>query len=168
MNAKIVKTRKALLDALIAMLETEPLESISVSRLCQHANINRTTFYKYYSIPADIILEAVDEIMEQTLQINASTLDECLLAVCQAFYEHRKMMALYTKSTGSLFQLFYTVLMRHAGKLAFLSSVKGHFLAGGVASVLVAWMVRGFPESPEELAANLAEYISAVQSEDSK
>lgn len=166
MNAKIVKTRKALLDALVDLLEEAPIECISVSKLCQKANINRTTFYKYYSVPADVILEAADEMMMQTIKVNEGALQQRLLAVCNAFYENRKMVILYTKSTGNLFQMFHAVLMRHSGELSFLSSSENHFLAGGVSSVLAAWMIRGFPESPEEMAQMLTAYIRRITGEE--
>lgn len=162
MNAKVAKTRKALLDALIAMLEEEPIESISVSRLCQRANINRTTFYKYYSVPVDVMLEAVEEIFRQTILPQEATVYEHLLAACNAFYENRKLVMLYTRSTGNLYQLFYTVLMRHSGELDFLGAVETQFLAGGVTSTLSAWMIRGFPESPAEMARILTGFIEKI------
>ena len=162
MNAKILKTRKALLDALTTLMETEPIEAISVTSLCECAGINRTTFYKYYSVPADVILEAMDEILQQTLQTENRQLHEYLLTACTAFYENRQLVTMYTRSVGNLFQMFYTVLMRHRGELAFLGNNENHFLAGGVASALAAWMVRGFQESPEEVAGKLEEYITKI------
>ena len=40
-------------DALLEMLERERIEKISVRTLCENANVNRSTFYKYYSYILD-------------------------------------------------------------------------------------------------------------------
>lgn len=42
------KTRAALAEALIELLEQKPLSSISVSELTRRADVNRTTFYAHY------------------------------------------------------------------------------------------------------------------------
>lgn len=162
MNAKITKTRKALLDGLITLMEEEPVESITVSRLCECAGINRTTFYKYYSVPTDVILEAADEILMKTLNVKDVNGYDHLLMVCNAFYDNRKLMKLCTRVPGNLFQLFYTVIMRHEGELSFLATSENHFLAGGVASVLAAWMARDFDQTPEQIAQMLADYIQRL------
>lgn len=39
------RTRQALGEALVRLLETEPLEVVTVARLCREAGVHRTTFY---------------------------------------------------------------------------------------------------------------------------
>ena len=65
MDVRIEKTKKKLRDALKKLSRVQPIDQISVSRLCQEASINRTTFYKYYAVPSDIEKELIDEALEE-------------------------------------------------------------------------------------------------------
>lgn len=48
-------------QALLALLQKKPLEKITVSELCKKAGVNRTTFYNYYTAPANILYELVEQ-----------------------------------------------------------------------------------------------------------
>ncbi|WP_010272168.1 TetR/AcrR family transcriptional regulator [Paenibacillus senegalensis] len=47
-DLRVIKTKKALHKALLTLLRTKALESISVSALCREAKVNRGTFYLHY------------------------------------------------------------------------------------------------------------------------
>ena len=53
-------------NALVELLETKPINKITVYELCRSAQINRSTFYKYYGEPHDILNEIVNELLEKT------------------------------------------------------------------------------------------------------
>lgn len=53
--------KKLLHQALLLLLQKKPLEKITVSELCKKAGVNRTTFYHYYTVPADILREIVQQ-----------------------------------------------------------------------------------------------------------
>lgn len=47
-NQRIAATKRSLQDALIEMLKTQNINSISIRELCLTARVNRTTFYNHY------------------------------------------------------------------------------------------------------------------------
>ena len=55
-NQRIRITKRMLREALIRLLGKKPIEKIRVQELCQEAQINRTTFYKYYGNQYDLAL----------------------------------------------------------------------------------------------------------------
>ena len=59
-------------NALVELLETKPINKITVYELCRSAQINRSTFYKYYGEPHDILNEIVNELLEKTAIIVTS------------------------------------------------------------------------------------------------
>ena len=65
MNQRIALTKKLLKSSLIEMLQEQPIYQISIRELCQRAEINRSTFYKYYGSQFDLLSE-----MEQDLLAN--------------------------------------------------------------------------------------------------
>lgn len=54
-NQRTRLTRQLLFHALVEMLGETDMEKITVTELCRRAGINRTTFYKYYKIPHDVL-----------------------------------------------------------------------------------------------------------------
>lgn len=60
-DARIIKTRKYLKEALLSLLSTSNLSDINVARLCNKAEINRSTFYAHYKN----VLELYEEIVNK-------------------------------------------------------------------------------------------------------
>ena len=48
-DRRIMKTKRSLKSAMIAMLAAEDFEHISVTELCRAAEISRITFYSHYN-----------------------------------------------------------------------------------------------------------------------
>jgi len=46
------------------LLKEKPLNKITVTAICEAASINRTTFYKYYSDPSDVLSKIENEMIE--------------------------------------------------------------------------------------------------------
>lgn len=49
----------------LKMLKKEPIERISVGKLCEKANINRSTFYRHYADLYDLLDTIVDECFQE-------------------------------------------------------------------------------------------------------
>lgn len=165
MNAKIEKTKQSLLDALSRLIRTTDLDEITVTRLCREAGVNRTTFYKYYSVPADVLSEYTEHILRQSaysLNTPDKTYYDHMLSTCRIVYENRELMTCFIRSNGNLMKMVYTVLVRNFSALGYMSAPVNTFIAGGVGSSVMSWAVRGFPESPEAIAREMTGYVSRL------
>ena len=81
---RILKTKEKLQSALRILLETKDVSDITVSSLCEVADINRSTFYVYYSNIQDCFEEITDSIMDEMrtlLQNNLNPSQEGFLLV---------------------------------------------------------------------------------------
>ena len=56
-NQRVRLSKRMLKDALIEILQTSTFQSLSITEICSKAEINRTTFYKYYSNERDLYNE---------------------------------------------------------------------------------------------------------------
>lgn len=56
-NQRIRITKSMLKNALLDLLTNQPIGKITVYSLCEKAEINRTTFYKYYGSPYELLDE---------------------------------------------------------------------------------------------------------------
>lgn len=62
-DRRILKTKKAIYDALVRLMQKKSLNSITVTELSELADINRKTFYKYYSTVNDVLDEVIGELV---------------------------------------------------------------------------------------------------------
>ncbi|GKV70521.1 TetR family transcriptional regulator [Sporosarcina sp. NCCP-2716] len=61
-DMRIVKTKEALHEALLTLLDEKSLETISITELCRTARVNRGTFYLHYGRVEDVFEEYFREI----------------------------------------------------------------------------------------------------------
>ena len=54
-------TKTMIRDALIDLLEEQPLEKISVTDICERADVNRSTFYAHYEDVSALMRDAEDD-----------------------------------------------------------------------------------------------------------
>jgi len=48
-NRRAKYSRQTIEDTVLELLETKPVTAISVTEVCQRADVNRTTFYRHYT-----------------------------------------------------------------------------------------------------------------------
>lgn len=60
-NQRVRISKKCLKESLIRLLKSKSIHKISVREICDGAEINRTTFYKYYGSQYDLLRDMEDE-----------------------------------------------------------------------------------------------------------
>ena len=71
MDKRVMKTRRAIHEAMTKLLTVKPIEEITVTELAEKAEINRKTFYNYYNSVYMVPEEMEDQIVarfEETLR----------------------------------------------------------------------------------------------------
>lgn len=59
-DLRIVKTQKALYNALLELMKDKSFESIKVSDICSLALVNRSTFYAHYEDKYELLVDFID------------------------------------------------------------------------------------------------------------
>ena len=62
-DRRILKTKKAIYEVLVELMQKKKLNSITVTELAAQADINRKTFYTYYSTVNDVLDEGINELI---------------------------------------------------------------------------------------------------------
>ncbi|GMA34671.1 MULTISPECIES: TetR/AcrR family transcriptional regulator [Demequina] len=65
MDARIVKTRARLQEALFALARERGLDEVSVSDIAERAGVNRSTFYQHYSDKETLLADALDVVARE-------------------------------------------------------------------------------------------------------
>ena len=72
-DARVQRTRDALGDALVALMQEKPFDTITVQDVLDRAHVGRSTFYSHYSDKDDLLMSDADEFFEQvSLGLSAS------------------------------------------------------------------------------------------------
>ena len=63
-DRRITKSKKALRDAMVALMEERGYDGFTVNDLCERADLNRGTFYNHFRDKEDLLAALEDEVME--------------------------------------------------------------------------------------------------------
>ncbi len=64
-SRRVKMTKRMLKDALMDMMEEKPLAAVRVTDLCKLADVNRSTFYSYYSDTIELLKEIENDVIEK-------------------------------------------------------------------------------------------------------
>lgn len=170
-NQRIRLSKTMLKNALIRLLGSKALDKITVYELCAEAQINRTTFYKYFGNPGEVL----DAIMQDIVM----SFEQCLIAdLTQRNGAHNALDYLASEQ-ATIRTLLSTVdeqaLQDKIFALPALQEVLEDFLSkplteaekeyakvffyqGGYA-IIRRWLDQGCPEPPTQMTTPLS-YIS--------
>ena len=91
-DLRIVKTKKALYDALTNMMKEKTFEEIKVSDICNKALVNRTTFYAHFEDKYSVLSSLLDNLKKSftsELEKNKySTSKEYYIELIKIFLTH--------------------------------------------------------------------------------
>ena len=135
-------TRRMLKDALTEMLRETDIYHVSIRELCQRADINRTTFYKYYGSQFDLLTDMENHLEFGRLIIN------------------NNVDPLFPQKLFSLPELRETVLTRCSGQEdGPMQEYLFHFITYGAYRIISMWVNKEQREAPAEIAHLLMRLI---------
>jgi AcrR family transcriptional regulator len=177
MDRRIERTKNAIREALVSLIEEKGFDAILVSDIAARADINRGTFYLHYQDKFDLLEKTQTGLIEDVERIilQANTLDlsdfhsvEKPLPVIVSVFEYLKrnaglVHAIYTLEGGLRFQAQMRRAIENNLKLEYLTWLKeknflvpSHYLISYAISahfgVIQDWLERGCAESPYEMA----------------
>ncbi|WP_298825972.1 TetR/AcrR family transcriptional regulator [uncultured Planococcus sp.] len=62
-DRRIDKSKMALKEALISLMEEKEFKSITITEIVHSANLNRGTFYKHYQTQGELLNELIDDVL---------------------------------------------------------------------------------------------------------
>ena len=90
-DRRTAMTRRMLKEALTEMLREMDIYHISIRELCQRADVNRTTFYKYYGSQFDLLGDMEKDILDllsKAIKEHAANPVMIIKTVCEYLEEH--------------------------------------------------------------------------------
>ena len=75
-DARVRRTRDALGDALVALMQEKPFDTITVQDVLDRAKVGRSTFYSHYSDKDDLLMSDTEEFFESVAMLLSVRGDE--------------------------------------------------------------------------------------------
>jgi len=171
-------TNQVLREAFIGLLKEIPLEKITVTRICELADVSRGTFYLHYRDPYDVLERMEGEVLSELerqyhTQIASSTGDYSMdssfwLEILKMLLASKDLMQLFFAHSNNSFMTKCLAINRvYADSLCrqtFPSLTDREreymhaFYENGSASVIGQWVRGGFAEPPEQIAELLTAF----------
>jgi len=168
-DARVRRTRDALGDALVALMQEKPFDAITVQDVLDRANVSRSTFYSHYSDKDDLLMSDSEEFFEAistALSQHGDKSDRVFpvqeffahLADVQPFFKALVKSGKFQENMELARGHFARGIERRLAEMPRGCSIPRHLLpaiaftqAGALLSLLTWWLDRGMRESPAEM-----------------
>ena len=168
-DARVRRTRDALGDALIALMQEKPFDTITVQEVLDRAHVSRSTFYSHYSDKDDLLMSDAEEFFEAlstALSAHGDKSDRVFpvqeffthLADVQPFYKALVKSGKFQENMELARGHFARGIERRLAELPRARSIPANELpaiaftqAGALLSLLMWWLDRGMREPPAQM-----------------
>ena len=167
LDRRVKYTIMVLKNSLVELLDTKPLEKITVKEICDIADINRGTFYSHFKDQYALYDDLVNEILENVF----CRLGDFMSATEEEIHERVLSVFVYIKDNENVFKTFINNGVRHSIKEKirnvirdiYLSKVTEDadidyvnasysFIAAGAVYLIRYWLISGSAKTPVEMA----------------
>lgn len=169
-DLRVIKTKRALVTALLDLLKSKPFTKITVNDICIQALVSRSAFYAHYLDKYDLALYSLDQLNEQLFEHSKTrSVQDQLRHILQRVQRDSRMFSnlLLAEYDGELMELlrkgFIKQLENKTNCAALPQPVKisAIFYAAGLAGAIIQWVNTGMTYTVEEMAACLEALLPA-------
>ena len=168
-DARVKRTRDALGDALIALMQEKPFDTITVQDVLDRAHVSRSTFYTHYSDKDDLLMSDAEEFFEalsMALSAHGDKSDRVFpvkefmahLSDVQPFFKALVKSGKFQENMELARGHFARGIERRLSEIARGKTIPAKELpaiafahAGALLSLVTWWIDRGMRESPAEM-----------------
>ena len=167
-DRRIIKTKKILCESLISLLESTPMNQITVKELCDKADINRNTFYYHFECIDDLLSEIIQNFRQQTLTLTSPVIDmhKYALELCHLYRQNAALITVLLNgnvNVSYIYQLLdlnylpaYNALkQKHSNKS--LNSLMSTYIQVSTFTIIAKWLETDCFISEEEISSILCQ-----------
>jgi AcrR family transcriptional regulator len=174
----MAKTRAALHAALLAILEEQPFEQVTIREITARAGVGYATFFRHYpdkeTLLHDLAARLIGQLLAMALPL-LFTVDSraSTRALCAYVWEHRKLWsALLTGGAAATLkdefvqQALRVAAQHESGETWLPSELRVVFCVTGVVEILAWWLKQKTPLSVNRMAEILDRLVVAPSIQD--
>jgi AcrR family transcriptional regulator len=165
-DPRVIRTRRLLFHALIDLIISEGVDSVTIRKIVEKAEVNRSTFYLHFKDKQDILTQLQDEFLDELEQIminptydynsakNEFKRNKLPIKTTPYFFEHiQNNAAIYRKMLHEN-EFREKVVQRIKDEtLKYRESLwEATFLANGTVGIISYWLENGMEETVLEMS----------------
>jgi len=172
-DSRIIQTRLSLRQAVLQLVESKPLERISIREIAVAAGIGYNTFFRHYTSKEALVKDIVTDELRQLITLSVTTLDAsdslaASRALCRFVGEHKALWTtLLTGGAANTLRDEFIRLLQETAPSRIPSTAR---LPAGIGIKLVAvgtlellaWWLAQDERLPEEQIAEIYEQLVAA------
>ena len=167
MDIRILRSQNKLKENFADLLKTKELKDITVLELCKKANINRTTFYKYYKDVDDFVFRIeeslISDLEKYISDIQRNYLISYTSKIIETINDHRDIYSHLLSENGDhtflrkILGLVYEESINEWQKLLKKASREDldkiyKFIVDGTVGIIEKWIKDNFDEEPNNVS----------------
>ncbi len=175
-DARVRYTRMIIEQCFLELLEEKPVAKITVTELCEKAQINRATFYKHYRDVPQLLEKLEEDLFDQVRDMfrdHAQNMETMLLDMMNyTRKEWKRFMALgsdhgdpnlMVKTFLICYENAYSLVARNVpGISESQRQMLYHFMSQGAGGILTWWIQDGMREEPEKVIRMIMKLCTAA------
>ena len=171
-DRRTAMTKRMLKDALTELLRETDIYHVSIRELCEKADVNRTTFYKYYGSQFDLLTDMENDLLSflsKTITEHVTNTEKIIETACEYLEKHYEFVRLIiNNNVDPLFpqKLFSLDAMREATLKEYYGKYDDstiqylfNYITYGAYRIICMWLCKEQRESPEQIARLLTSFI---------
>ncbi|MGB2871040.1 TetR/AcrR family transcriptional regulator [Psychrobacillus psychrotolerans] len=185
-DLRVVKTKKAIYQALTHILRNKSLTDINVSELCRQAGVNRGTFYFHYEEVGDVFKEFFEEVILDlqesykepykyisALQLKSSVYKNLDPKTVRIFHHVKKYEDFYRIILSDNVSTTYYYMFFDAIRSNFIEDSKigeydeskkfvYSFMTNAIIGLIIEWHRSNFKETVDDMNIHLVQTLNAI------
>lgn len=175
LDARVRNTNMVIQVNFVTLLKQKPINKITVKEICDMAEINRATFYKYYADVYDLMDKIEEQILEDLQMVMQESIkdgvERTLVRILEKMKEDGELyIALFSENGDTDFSMrIFKMCYAEFGEYIYkefpqLSEVQRAWIyiytAQGSSGILNYWISDGMQESPKEISGFINQLIT--------
>ena len=176
-SKRVAITKEAIESAYYEVLTSNPEKKVTVKEICEKAQVNRTTFYKYYQdadqlskVVHDSMMEYLEKLMQETIPEDRSDIYELVSRIITAIYRDNKVRSMFiVGGKCGKYKDFFEMLWKYyyapkfGSKLSEEDWIRVTYCNSAVVGLLQAWINEGMTTSPEKIANSVISFDKSIR-----
>lgn len=174
-SRRVRYTKQALKDSLLELLKEKPISKVTVSAICEKADINRSSFYLHYRDAYDLMERIEQELLREVDDALADTSlampnNDMVVRIFRTIYQNRELCSILFGPNGDRDFLARIISGQKERILdAWRHLIPGYddrglhylyqYITFGAVGVVEMWVLDGYREQPESIARFLGTII---------
>ena len=154
-NKTAIQSQHMITDALFSLMKRKPFQQITVTEICEEANLGRKTFYRNFDLREDVIDFWLDLRCEECRELLLPVpTEEQLCHYCIFLKKYMdELIVLYQNGLHPQVEKKFSIFLPYTMPLWSEDPVeqeyRSQYITAGIDAIIRVWVARGFQESVE-------------------